>query len=155
MIERQLQKHTKTAVERRDASVKSLVGKYNKACQELDKAIKDRRRQRGVCTIRPLRPLPPQGLWSLDVDDVCWDDLRFDVDGEGEPPAWMTDDDLRKAIRGHLLLERCAEEEARLTHEKENLCAWFEEEWHALHRASRSDVGVPGGHLAPHSLDVC
>ncbi|KAL1725181.1 hypothetical protein EV714DRAFT_179423, partial [Schizophyllum commune] len=132
--ENRLRKHVKTAAERREGTVKAIVSKYNKACSELLKLIKRQRTRKGACAVRPLTPLPKTGLWDLDIDNPCWDDLRFDSADVGAPP-WMADDNVRKAIRGVLLRDRCAEEEARLAHERENVLQWFEEEWMSLRAA--------------------
>ncbi|KAL1737659.1 hypothetical protein HDZ31DRAFT_25660, partial [Schizophyllum fasciatum] len=107
--ENRLRKHVKTAADRREGTVKSIVAKYNKACQELLKLIRQQRTRKGACNVRPLVPLPKTGLWDLDVDNPCWDDLRFDASDTTAPP-WMANDNVRKAIRAQLLLDRCTEE---------------------------------------------
>ncbi|KAI4294642.1 hypothetical protein K525DRAFT_145067, partial [Schizophyllum commune Loenen D] len=140
--ENRLRKHVKTAAERREGTVKSIVSKYNKACAELLKQIKRQRTRRGTCSIRPLQPLPKTGLWDLDIDNPCWDDLRFDSADAGAPP-WMSDENVRKAIRGQLLLDRCVEEESRLAHERANALQWLEEEWLTVRAALRAAIGSP------------
>ncbi|KAL1658545.1 hypothetical protein GGF50DRAFT_67011 [Schizophyllum commune] len=140
--ENRLRKHVKTAAERREGTFKATISKYNKACAQLLKLIKQQRTRKGGCHVRPLKPLPKVGLWDLDIDNPCWDDLRFDAPETGAPP-WMSDDNVRKAIRGRLLLDRCAEEEKRLKHEEENLLEWFEGEWWSVHAAIRSAIRVP------------
>ncbi|KAI5891125.1 uncharacterized protein SCHCODRAFT_02478693, partial [Schizophyllum commune H4-8] len=88
----------------------------------------------------------------LDIDNPCWDDLRFDSADVGAPP-WMADDNVRKAIRGVLLRDRCAEEEARLAHERENVLQWFEEEWMSLRAAMAVAIGVPDAPALIHQLE--
>ncbi|KAL1687700.1 hypothetical protein GGG16DRAFT_61569 [Schizophyllum commune] len=150
--ENRLRKHVKTAAERREGTVKAIVSKYNKACSELLKLIKRQRTRKGACAVRPLTPLPKTGLWDLDIDNPCWDDLRFDSADVGAPP-WMADDNVRKAIRGVLLRDRCAEEEARLAHERENVLQWFEEEWMSLRAAKAVAIGVPDAPALIHQIE--
>ncbi|KAL1726383.1 hypothetical protein EV714DRAFT_219491 [Schizophyllum commune] len=149
--ENRLRKHIKTAAERREGTVKSIVSKYNKACAELLKQIKRQRTRRGSCPVRPLNPLPKTGLWDLGIDNPCWDDLRFDS-ADVEAPPWMSDENVRKAIRGRLLLDRCVEEEARLAHERANVLQWLEEEWLTVRAALRAAIGVPDAPALLHQL---
>ncbi|KAL1750140.1 hypothetical protein FB107DRAFT_224403 [Schizophyllum commune] len=149
--ENRLRKHVKTAAERREGTVKSIVSKYNKACAELLKQIKRQRTRRGTCSVRPLKPLPKAGLWDLGIDNPCWDDLRFDSADAGAPP-WMSDENVRKAIRGRLLLDRCIEEESRLAHERANVQQWLEEEWLTVRAALRAAIGVPDAPALLHQL---
>ncbi|KAL1713847.1 hypothetical protein EV715DRAFT_210798 [Schizophyllum commune] len=140
--EEKIRKHVSTATDRREGTVKSIVSRYNKACAELLALIKRRRSRKGVCTVRPLTPLPKSGLWDLGIDNPCWDDLRFDS-ADTEAPPWMSNENVRMAIRGRLLLDRCEEEDARLAHERANALQWYEEEWLALRAALRAALGVP------------
>ncbi|TRM60905.1 hypothetical protein BD626DRAFT_406758 [Schizophyllum amplum] len=138
--EHQLRKHTKSAVQRREHTVRAQVNRYNASCKELATKIAQPRRQRGSCCIRALQELPTQGLWTIDVDDPCWDDLRFESEDDATPPLWLAEPDMRKAIRAQLVIDRCAEEVQRLDHERGNLRAWFALEWQALGNARRDSV---------------
>ncbi|KAL1741682.1 hypothetical protein HDZ31DRAFT_44895 [Schizophyllum fasciatum] len=149
--EKRLQKHIKTAAERREGTVKTTVRKYNQLCRELAALIK-RRARRAACSIRPLSELPPSGFWDLDIDNPCWDDLRFDAHDSAQAPRWMADDDMRQAIRGQLLLDRCAEEAARLAHERENALDWYESEWLAVHAAQERALRHPDAPALLHQL---
>ncbi|KAL1738998.1 hypothetical protein HDZ31DRAFT_50095 [Schizophyllum fasciatum] len=141
--ENQLRKHIKTGAERRQGTIKTMAGRYNKQCRELARLIqKSSRRRRS--TVRPLKELPMTGLWDLDVDNPCWDDLRFDVPDEEGAPLWMIDDAMRSAIRGRLLLDRCEEEEARLAHERDNAIHWLDIEWQRLQKAIENVLREPG-----------
>ncbi|KAL1658923.1 hypothetical protein GGF50DRAFT_66318 [Schizophyllum commune] len=150
--ENRLQKHIKTAAERREGTVKTIVKKYNKACRELSSLIQAQRTRTGRCPIRPLKELPATGLWDLGIDNPCWDDLRYDADDEDAAPPWMANEDVRKAIRGRLLLDRCQEEERRLQHERENVLEWLEVEWVAVLRAMNASLGVPDAAALLHQL---
>ncbi|KAL1743148.1 hypothetical protein HDZ31DRAFT_65300 [Schizophyllum fasciatum] len=149
--ENQLRKHIKTGAERREGTVKTLVGRYNKECRELARLIKKSGR-RSSCSIRPLKELPKTGIWDLDIDNACWDDLRFDAPDGNQAPPWMADDDMRCAIRARLLLDRCEEEDARLAHERENGTTWFEERWHAVHGALDRALREPDSPALIHQL---
>ncbi|KAL1658386.1 hypothetical protein GGF50DRAFT_67357 [Schizophyllum commune] len=150
--ENRLRKHVKTAAERREGTVKSIVAKYNRACNELLRLIKTQRKKKGHCSVRPLKPLPKADIWDLDVDNPCWDDLRFDAEDESAPP-WMVDENVRKAIRGRLLLDRCEEEDRRLAHERANTLEWFESEWSALKVAARRGFAVPDAPALLHQIE--
>ena len=132
--------------------MKTIVKKYNKACRELSSLIQAQRTRTGRCPIRPLKELPATGLWDLGIDNPCWDDLRYDADDEDAAPPWMANEDVRKAIRGRLLLDRCQEEERRLQHERENVLEWLEVEWDAVLRAMNASLGVPGKADPHHKL---
>ncbi|KAL1750032.1 hypothetical protein FB107DRAFT_224555 [Schizophyllum commune] len=149
--EEKIRKHVSTATNRREGTVKAIVSRYNKACADLLRLIKRRRSQRGACTVRPLTPLPKTGFWDLGIDNPCWDDLRFDS-ADTEAPPWMANDNVRMAIRGRLLLDRCIEEEARLAHERANAMQWYEEEWLALCAALRAAPSVPDAPALLHQL---
>ncbi|TRM61201.1 hypothetical protein BD626DRAFT_406075 [Schizophyllum amplum] len=142
--ENQLRKHIKTGAERREGTVKTIISKYNRACRELSKLIRREKTRKGHCPVRPLAELPKTGVWDLDIDNACWDDLRFDGEDADEAPPWMRDDNVRKAIRAQLLLDRCSEEDARLQHERENITQWLEDEWRALTSALKKGIGFPG-----------
>ncbi|KAI4294236.1 hypothetical protein K525DRAFT_179361, partial [Schizophyllum commune Loenen D] len=87
----------------------------------------------------------------LGIDNPCWDDLRFDS-ADVEAPPWMSDENVRKAIRGRLLLDRCVEEESRLAHERANVLQWLEEEWLTVRAALRAAIGVPDAPALLHQL---
>ncbi|KAL1659791.1 hypothetical protein GGF50DRAFT_64520 [Schizophyllum commune] len=142
--EQHLRAHTKTAVERREGNIKTMVKRYNAACRALNQKISNTHKRGRPSSVLPLQELPAEGLWKLDIDDACWDDLRFSNDTSDGCPPWMVDPNVRQAIRAHLVLERCVEEEARLAHEVANLQQWFVSEWRALALARRSALASPG-----------
>ncbi|KAL1740411.1 hypothetical protein HDZ31DRAFT_23559, partial [Schizophyllum fasciatum] len=141
--EKKLRKHITTAAERREGTVKSIVSKYNKACRDLATMIKREIARKGRCAIRPLTELPTAGIWDLGIDNACWDNLRFDGDATDRAPAWMSDHNTRQAIRARLLLDRCAEEDARLAHERANVLDWMEGEWLTVATAKRAALRAP------------
>ncbi|KAL1743156.1 hypothetical protein HDZ31DRAFT_41596 [Schizophyllum fasciatum] len=149
--ENKLRKHIKTAADRREGTVKTLVSRYNKICRELATLLAKRRRAKSS-SVRQLKELPTSGLWDLDIDNPCWDDLRFDSVFDEGAPRWLVDDDMRRAIRGRLLLDRCEEEDARLAHERRNVSEWFEDTWRAVERAIDCALREPDSPALIHAL---
>ncbi|TRM60689.1 hypothetical protein BD626DRAFT_368214, partial [Schizophyllum amplum] len=90
----------------------------------------------------------------LDVDNPCWDDLRFDLGDEEQAQPWMVDCKVRLAIRALLVIDRCREEAARLKHEEANLLNWFGEEWAAVQQAYRDALKIPDAPALRHQLGV-
>ena len=90
-------------------------------------------------------PIPMKELFALDVDDSIWQDVGLDEDADvGVPPSWLSDDKVRKGIRGILDGDHCNEEIRRLKHECRALHKWMEEEWAVLllTTEAKSEPGV-------------
>lgn len=128
-----LHAHTASAVQRREPTISKLVTEYNKLCAQITKLIADKKAPPG--SIAPL-PIPPKGIWQLDVDDAIFQDIGLhdreyddDDDDDVEPPAWMYDEKVRAGIKAVLELDRCDEEDARLRRETLGMRVWFAEEW--------------------------
>lgn len=101
---------------------------YNKCCQALAKLIAD-----GDAPPNSIAPptIDPRRVFDLDVDEEIWQDIGLD-DGDGSAlPGWLVDPNVRKGIRYMLQADRCAEEEARLKHERANMQEWIASEWAA------------------------
>jgi hypothetical protein len=80
-------------------------------------------------------PLDLKTLYSLDIDDVWWQDIG--LEGEDSPmPSWLEDDATRKGIKAWLNLKRSIEEKERLKQERMNMQMWLREEWQRLNRAT-------------------
>lgn len=112
----------------RKPTITKIAAEYNKLCGQLAKLIKDGKAPAG--STAPL-PIPPKGLWQLEVDDVIFLDIGLDDadDNDREPPPWLCDEQVRVGIKGMLQLDRCDEEDARLWRETMALRVWFGEEW--------------------------
>jgi hypothetical protein len=115
-------------VKHREPTITKIAAEYNKLCGQLAKLIKDGKAPAG--STAPL-PIPPKGLWQLEVDDVIFLDVGLDDvdDNDGEPPPWLCDEQVRVGIKGMLQLDRCDEEDTRLWRETMALRVWFGEEW--------------------------
>ncbi|KAL1658174.1 hypothetical protein GGG16DRAFT_67121 [Schizophyllum commune] len=147
-----LRRHVSTSVDRRSSSVKNIVQRYNKACEDLRSRIDATIKRQGHCSVRPLDNLPDKGIWDLDIDNPCWDELRYDLDEDEDAPQWMVNPDVRKGIRAVLILDRCDEEAVRLQHEERNLRSWFYEEWEAVRRAIKGALNIPDAPALIHQL---
>lgn len=123
-----LHAHTASAVKRREPTISKVATEYNKLCNQIAKLISDGKAPLG--SIPPI-PIPPKGMWQLDVDDAIFQDVGLDDgdDADDEPPAWLCDEKVRAGIKALLELDRCEEEDARLRREKVALRVWFAEEW--------------------------
>jgi hypothetical protein len=66
-----------------------------------------------------------QDVWISTTDDLTH-----------PAPPWLADAKVRIGTRALLKLDRCAEEQRRLTFEADHLCDWFGKELHAI------DVGL-------------
>jgi hypothetical protein len=107
--------HTESAIKRREPTITKIAAEYNKLCAKIAKLIKAGQAPRGA--IAPV-PIPPNGLWQLDVDDAIFQDVGlYDRDADGEPPLWLCDDKVRAGIKAVLELDRCDEEDVRLRRE--------------------------------------
>ncbi|KAL1687818.1 hypothetical protein GGG16DRAFT_61347 [Schizophyllum commune] len=128
--------HTLAAIEGRDASIKSLIARYNQKVGEQEDLIQKRAAPPKAAA---LPRLPRTGVFDLDVDSEIWFPLRARIeDDSGSPPAWLAKEDVRKGIQGMLNRQRCMEEETRLKHETRNLRTWFAEEWRAVHKLAET-----------------
>jgi hypothetical protein len=79
-------------------------------------------------------PIPPKGLWQVDVDDTLFQDVGIDND-TNVPSPWLSDEKVRAGIKALLELDRCDEEDSRLRREKLALQVWFREEWEIITEA--------------------
>ncbi|KAF7341286.1 hypothetical protein MVEN_01864700 [Mycena venus] len=67
-----LRAHTESAIKRREPTITKIAAEYNKLCAKIAKHIETSQAPRGA--IAPL-PIPPNGLWQLDVDDAIFQDM--------------------------------------------------------------------------------
>ncbi|KAI5986471.1 hypothetical protein EDD15DRAFT_2389853 [Pisolithus albus] len=124
--ENHLHSHVESSIKRQEPAISKLVTTYNTLCGELLGMIRLSRAPPGAI---PPTPIPSKGLFQLDVDSDIWQDVGL---GEGlpDPPRWLADEDVRKGIRFMLEVDRCNEEERRLSRERTILQEWFAVEWH-------------------------
>ncbi|KII82805.1 hypothetical protein PLICRDRAFT_120248, partial [Plicaturopsis crispa FD-325 SS-3] len=126
--EKNLRTHTASQVKRREPGILSLARAYNKLCDELATLIRRRKALPGA--VAPTR-IAKDGLFKLDVDDDIWQDVGLDdsEDGRDGIPLWLGDDKVRDGIRARLEVDRCLEEEIRLSKERCSMQEWMIEEW--------------------------
>ncbi|KAJ3739920.1 hypothetical protein DFH05DRAFT_1377465, partial [Lentinula detonsa] len=121
-VDRKVRTQTEDAVKRRDPGIQALARQYNILCHKMEELLK-----------RTPQPIPLKELFDLDVDDVIWQDVGLDASGDiKNPPAWLTDKDVKSGIKGILLRDRCDEELRRLKHECIALYHWLSEEWQVV-----------------------
>ncbi|KAI5980587.1 hypothetical protein EDD15DRAFT_2393124 [Pisolithus albus] len=82
----------------------------------------------------PPTPIPSKGIFQLDVDSDIWQDVGL---GEchPDPPWWLADESVCKGIKLMLEIDRCNEEERRLSRERSVLQEWFSVEWLSVQTA--------------------
>lgn len=101
-------------------------------CAELDGMIDAGKAPMGV--LHP-KSLPKEGLYSLDVDALIWDDSGLNDSGVEEVPQWLGNDKIRRGIPAWLTVKRCDEELRRLRGECARLQQWAKREWDNICRA--------------------
>ncbi|KAI6114657.1 hypothetical protein EV401DRAFT_2058510 [Pisolithus croceorrhizus] len=120
-----LQSHVQSAIKRREPAISQLITTYNNLCDELLGMIRLQKAPPGAI---PHLPIPTKGIFQLDGE------------GSSEPPRWLADEAVRKGIRLMLEVDRCNEEERRLSRERSVLQEWFSMEWKSLHRALENEA---------------
>lgn len=137
-LERKVDQHTASSVQRRDPGIQKLARDYNKLCKLMFELKQQRKAPRGALCPEPIEL---SGLFSLDVDDKIWQDIGLSDDLDertsplSSPPLWLCDDDVRAGIKAMLELDRCTEEEERLAWERSSLQVWYAEEWKSICKA--------------------
>ncbi|EIW78899.1 hypothetical protein CONPUDRAFT_26075, partial [Coniophora puteana RWD-64-598 SS2] len=129
--ENHLMTHIESSVKRGEPSLKRLVDRYNQLCMDIRSLI-SKRRAPARAVVPPL--ITAQQVFNLDVDNDIWQNTGLD-DSSLAPPAWLSNDSVRRGIRAMLEVDRCNEEEARLLVERCRLQDWIKEQWQHLKRA--------------------
>ncbi|KAI6147073.1 hypothetical protein BKA82DRAFT_4330010 [Pisolithus tinctorius] len=112
--ENNLQSHVKSSIKQQEPAISKLVTSYNTLCDELMGMIQLGKAPPGA--ISPF-PIPPKGIFQLEVDSDIWQDVGL-AEGCANPPSWLADEAVRKGIRLMLEVDRCNEEERRLSRER-------------------------------------
>lgn len=128
-IEKKLHSHhTQSQVKRKEPGIIQLANKYNKLCRDMAQLKQEKKAPLGAL-------VPPEinreGLFDLDVDDDIWQDIGLDesTDNSDGVPKWLGDENVRQGIKSLLELDRCNEEEERLSKERCAMQDWMIEEW--------------------------
>ncbi|KAF6755552.1 hypothetical protein DFP72DRAFT_990031 [Ephemerocybe angulata] len=125
----QLQTHVKRQVGRHSGSITTTLKKYNDLCSKIEVMLRQGKAPPG--TIAPQR-IPPENLYSLDVNSVIWDNSGLHETDEVAVPGWMGNDEIRQGIVAWLEVQRCNEELTRLRRECLNLQDFALREWEGL-----------------------
>jgi len=124
--ENRLHSHAKKQLKRKEPGIVQLARTYNGICSELVTLIHRGLAPRGA--VAP-EPIDQDGLFQLDVDDGIWQDIGLGEDDMVNVPRWLGDENVRKGIRSLLELDRCLEEEIRISKERCAMQEWMMEEW--------------------------
>lgn len=130
-VDRRLDGHMLSTINRREPTIRSLAREYNKCCDAIVEVIAKREAPRGS---RAPPKVDVERLFALDVDEDIWQDIGLEEDST-ESALWQTDPQVRQGIRQMQELDRCKEEEARLAHERASLQEWIADEWNAIENA--------------------
>ena len=122
------------SIKRREPTILKLVATYNNLCSELQSMIQLRKAPPGA--IAP-HPIPSKGIFQLDVDSDIWQDVGLE-EPYANPPQWLADEGVRKGIKLMLEIDRCNEEERRLSRERSVLQEWFAMEWLSVQNALKN-----------------
>lgn len=124
-----LHQQTRKAITKRQPALMTAIRKYNRYCDTLEELA-------GNSCIPIPRHLSTK-LTILRDDPYLMEDVWVDPVSTS-PPAWLTNQNVRKGIRAMLKIDRCLEERRRLGIEADNMCAWFGRELSALALAIHS-----------------
>ncbi|KAI6010248.1 hypothetical protein BKA83DRAFT_4467559 [Pisolithus microcarpus] len=111
--ESHIQSHVKSSLKCQEPAILKLVSTYNNLCGEL---------QTPPGAIPPT-PIPSKGIFQLDVDMPP------------DPPWWLADESVCRGIKLMLEIDRCNEEERRLSRERSVLQEWLSVEWLSIQTA--------------------
>ncbi|KAG6907214.1 hypothetical protein DXG01_009870 [Tephrocybe rancida] len=139
--EKKLQTHIQGSVKRHEPAVVTLITRHNKLCDEMMK-LKLTGDSGGIGVV-PAK-IEHTGLFKLDVDDNIWQDISLEDDDLSEKsPDWLGDENTRAGIKALLEVDRCLEEETRLSRERCSMQEWMMEEWACLHLAIEAATKQP------------
>ncbi|KAG6862631.1 hypothetical protein C0991_011149, partial [Blastosporella zonata] len=119
-----LHQTTRNAIASRAPALMNAIRKFNGYCAMAASINKDKW---NIPTPEPL----PLKLAELRESPLLYEDIWITKDIK-ECPLWLTKPRVRDGIRAVLKMDRCLEEQERLTQEAENLCRWFGRELQAL-----------------------
>lgn len=104
-------------MQRRQPALANALARYNDLCARLKDLLPE------GSTFPLPQPLSTE-LAKLKDDPALLEDVWMSGD-VGASPAWLTDADVRRAIRAMHICDRCAEESKRLDVEASSLQTWM------------------------------
>ncbi|KAJ8515558.1 hypothetical protein ONZ45_g7029 [Pleurotus djamor] len=128
-----LHQQTRNAISKRTPALRASIKKYNEHCDALEATLEELGDKEKPCIPIPKRL--PTDLYELRDSDDLMEDIW--IDDTREAPLWLTDASVRRGIRAMLKLERCTEEDIRLTRETDNMRQWLAREVGATEYALR------------------
>ncbi|KAL0564634.1 hypothetical protein V5O48_017411 [Marasmius crinis-equi] len=145
------------SLKRREPGIQTLARDYNSLITKMEDLKK---RNRAPANAVLPEKIPMDQLFTLDVDDSIWQDIGLsDMYDNSRPPAWLADDAVCTGIRVMLERDRCREEIARLSHERNAMQEWFADEWYVLLNAiddtPHPDVAFQLLHRRSEMLELC
>ncbi|KAJ7597944.1 hypothetical protein C8J56DRAFT_774335, partial [Mycena floridula] len=123
---------TRKAIIRRAPTLLNGIKQFNEHIDTLQ-AMAESNPQ---CRI-PIPDMLPSTTKELRICHHLHEDVWISKTANAEIPRWLTDVNLRAAVRAHLRLDRCYEERRCLGREADNLCRWFGRKFAALELASQ------------------
>ncbi|KAF9515416.1 hypothetical protein BS47DRAFT_1360995 [Hydnum rufescens UP504] len=150
-MDQKTKSHVEKAVKQCAPGIEATVHKYNAKQKEM---LKERGKN-GVWRDAYVPPeLVMEGLFNLDIDQDIWENADM-VDFEGgEIPLWLANKEVRDGIRAAQEVKSCQEELHQCDVEYSNLCAWFVEEYEAVHNVFKFGNGTWECSLATITIPV-
>ncbi|KAG6887512.1 hypothetical protein C0992_011981 [Termitomyces sp. T32_za158] len=134
-----LHQATCAAIKKRAPALMAGLHKYNALCVTLASLHKPE------WSIPLPEPLPTELKPLRDAPNLM-QDVWISRPME-EAPRWLVDKEVREGIRALLKVDRCTEEQQRLTLEAGNLCRWFSREFAAvelaLNNPANASIQIP------------
>lgn len=128
-----LRQHITKKIQQREAAIQKDATLYGRLCHEMEGLLKSGSAPPGVVIPKHLPLGKPYEV--LGLDDSIWNDAGLDDADYDDDPAWLVDDNVQSGIRNMLELERCDEEDFKISHERSSMQEWMREEWRRVQRA--------------------
>ncbi|CAK5280804.1 unnamed protein product [Mycena citricolor] len=115
-----LHQAARKALSKRQPTLHCLIDKFNSFCSRLEEI------QPPHCSVPIPLPLPTK-LNELKSHTNLFEDIWI-TPSDGGVPLWLCDENVRQGISSLHVLDRCHEEDLRLSRESENMLRWIDQE---------------------------
>ncbi|CAK5267112.1 unnamed protein product [Mycena citricolor] len=136
-----LHQAARKALSKRQPALHRLIDKFNSFCSRLEEI------QPPHCSVPIPLPLPTK-LNELKSHTNLFEDIWI-TPSEGGVPLWLCDENVRQGISSLHVLDRCHEEDLRLSRESENMLRWIDQESLLLASAKERH----SNHILHHELE--